>query len=155
MHIDLWHPTKNPDLDPREVGINSDFQVWWRGDCGHDFQQAVQRRAQSPFRSCQKCSHMGPTPRALLAQHPYADMWHPTKNDVDLASVGEHVPALLVARRLRPRLPAGRRYTDEVTPAHMPGVQPRAQVGVAGASRLPAGRLTRCRGSSSRQGASS
>ncbi len=88
MHIDLWHPTKNPDLDPREVGINSDFQVWWRGDCGHDFQQAVQRRAQSPFRSCQKCSHMGPTPRALLAQHPYADMWHPTKNDVDLASVG-------------------------------------------------------------------
>ncbi len=88
-YADMWHPDKNPGLDLAQLGVSSDREVWWCGDCGHDFQQAVEVRTRSRLRTCPACSSRGSVGRSLLAEHPYADMWHPTKNQgLDPATTG-------------------------------------------------------------------
>ena len=40
-----WHPTQNGELKPDMVTIWSDIAVWWRGSCGHEWQEAIKQRA--------------------------------------------------------------------------------------------------------------
>ena len=39
-----WHPTKNGRLTPKDVAPNSNKKVWWLGQCGHEWQAAINKR---------------------------------------------------------------------------------------------------------------
>ena len=39
----LWHLTKNDNLSPDEVTAGSEKNVWWMGECGHEWQRAVKK----------------------------------------------------------------------------------------------------------------
>lgn len=41
-----WHPDKNGSLTPDAVAPHSKLKVWWKCDAGHEWQAAVQSRAQ-------------------------------------------------------------------------------------------------------------
>jgi len=76
-----WHPTKNGDLTPNQVGNKSSLSVWWLGECGHDWKMKVfQRTAQkSNCQICKKYNEIGD--RSLTEKAPrVAAEWHPTKN---------------------------------------------------------------------------
>jgi len=39
-----WHPTLNGDLTPRDVTYGSTRRVWWRGKCGHEWEERIKVR---------------------------------------------------------------------------------------------------------------
>lgn len=41
-----WHPTKNHDLTPEQVAVNSNRMVWWKCSLGHAWRAPVSRRVQ-------------------------------------------------------------------------------------------------------------
>lgn len=49
----LWHPTKNGNLMPSQVGANSPRKVWWRCVRGHDTKVAIHSRVNGS--SCGVC----------------------------------------------------------------------------------------------------
>ena len=62
------HPTRNQDLDPYSLGINTRHDVWWRcPDCGHEWRARVRRRAAGS--GCPRCARarVGATLRARAA----------------------------------------------------------------------------------------
>lgn len=79
---DLWHPTLNGDLHPRDITVGSEKNVWWLGKCGHQWQRTVKAMTNSP--NCPYCigrkllkgfndlSTINPT---------LASEWHPTLNE--------------------------------------------------------------------------
>lgn len=76
-----WHPTKNGELTPSDVMGGTHRQVWWLGDCGHEWKAAIGSR--NAGRGCVFCANqqvlagfndLATTNPSLAAQ------WHPTKN---------------------------------------------------------------------------
>ncbi len=52
-----WHPMKNLELTPQNITPQSNWKVWWRGECGHEWQASVNHRFNGqgcPFCSGQK-----------------------------------------------------------------------------------------------------
>ena len=50
-----WHPTKNGLLSPEEVTPGMGKLVWWKGHCGHEWDDTILHRSQG--RSCPYCSN--------------------------------------------------------------------------------------------------
>lgn len=50
-----WHPTKNENLTPNDVGIGSKKKVWWLGNCGHEWLAIVSGRNNG--NGCPYCSN--------------------------------------------------------------------------------------------------
>lgn len=76
-----WHPKKNGDLTPSDVGVFSKKMVWWQCEKGHSWKQMVQIRAR--VNGCPVCSGRiaAPGVNDLATTHPeLAEQWHPTKN---------------------------------------------------------------------------
>jgi hypothetical protein len=78
-----WHPTKNGELSPSQVGPGSSKRVWWAGTCGHEWDVAVCDRVQYKT-GCPYCHGNlrvleGVNDLATL-QPKIAAEWHPTKN---------------------------------------------------------------------------
>jgi hypothetical protein len=49
-----WHPEKNGDLKPSQVGAGASKKVWWRCAFGHEWQTAIISRKKSNCPSCAK-----------------------------------------------------------------------------------------------------
>ena len=50
-----WHPIKNGEISPDQVLCGSAQKVWWKGKCGHEYEQAIVSRVQGG--NCPYCSH--------------------------------------------------------------------------------------------------
>lgn len=82
-----WHPTKNGELKPSNIGYGSARTVWWqcKDESGHEWQTTVTARTNKKKKNksvCPFCSNSryGQT-NSLLAVHPeIAAEWHPSKN---------------------------------------------------------------------------
>lgn len=48
-----WHPTKNGDLIPQDVTASSNKEVWWLGQCGHEWPAKIYSR--NAGRGCPYC----------------------------------------------------------------------------------------------------
>lgn len=79
-----WHPTKNGDLKPTMVTVNSGKKVWWICDKGHEYPATIAKRTDKKDpRGCPYCAN-----RKLLkgfndlaTVYPtIARQWHPTLN---------------------------------------------------------------------------
>ena len=78
------HPSRNGSLDPFELAAHSNFKVWWRCGCGHEWAASVASRVTGS--GCPECAKRRPplTERSLAVLHPeLAAELHPTRN-VDL-----------------------------------------------------------------------
>ena len=82
-----WHPTKNGDLTPRTVSLNSHKKFWFICYCcKHDFDMALYHINNGRWcrycagqdlcddEQCKMCLNKS------FASHPKAECWHPTKN---------------------------------------------------------------------------
>jgi predicted nucleic acid-binding Zn-ribbon protein len=80
-----WHPTRNGDLTPSDVGYASNKMVWWQCHvCGHEWQRQVCGRTQHRS-SCPQCARTAQAvPKAgnsLAERCPeVAEEWHLTRN---------------------------------------------------------------------------
>lgn len=73
-----WHPTKNNDLTPEMVTVQSGKLVWWKcSKCGKDWQTKVHSK-----RGCPHCLHKPKVGKDDLAtlRPEIAQEWHPFKN---------------------------------------------------------------------------
>lgn len=77
-----WHPTKNGSLTPDSVFPSASVKVWWKGKCGHEWQNTINTRAAG--RGCPYCS----SKKILIGFNDLestnpelAKEWHPTKNE--------------------------------------------------------------------------
>jgi hypothetical protein len=84
LHPELakeWHPTKNGNVTPNDVG-HSAQDIWWKCDKGddHEWQQSTNNRLKGS--GCPICSkHKVVKSNCLATTHPeMAKEWHPTKN---------------------------------------------------------------------------
>lgn len=50
-----WHPVKNGNLTPNDVGAGSGKRVWWLGKCGHEWDAIVSSRNNG--NGCPYCSN--------------------------------------------------------------------------------------------------
>jgi len=77
-----WHPNKNDDLTPQEVGIGSGKKVWWKCPKGEDHEWMTRVVARSNGKNCPICSgHKVAKSTSLATLKPsIAKQWHPTKN---------------------------------------------------------------------------
>lgn len=77
-----WHPTRNGNKTPEEVGINSSFKVWWKCPKGddHEWQSTVHHRTIGL--GCPICSNQKIVESNSLAtlNPELSREWHPTKN---------------------------------------------------------------------------
>jgi len=84
-----WHPTKNGELMPSDVGIGTHRKVWWLGKCGHEWLQMVYSRTNGS--GCPICSKQKQIDAyiktkvkekgSLVDVNPeLVKEWHPTKN---------------------------------------------------------------------------
>ncbi len=76
-----WHDTKNGSLKPRDVFPQSNRQVWWRCEEGHEWQTKVCHRVDGT--GCPYCSGQRAIPgeNDLETLRPdITKQWHPTKN---------------------------------------------------------------------------
>ncbi len=77
-----WHPTKNGDLKPTQIGSNNSKNVWWLGPCGHEWQMSTAKRVKQNC-GCYYCnsSRILEGFNDLETKKPeIAKQWHPTKN---------------------------------------------------------------------------
>ena len=84
-----WHPTKNGDLTPNQVSFGSMQKVWWRCECGYEWQASPNSRSKG--RGCPECAKTKRVKtirkkliekQGSLTDH-YPELvkeWHPTKN---------------------------------------------------------------------------
>ena len=80
--LSQWHKEKNGELTPKDVSFGSDRRVWWRGDCGHEWEAEVCGRA-SAGDGCPVCTGklVIPGVNDIVTTHPeIAKQWHPEKN---------------------------------------------------------------------------
>jgi hypothetical protein len=79
-----WHPTKNGDLTPQDITVNSNKKIWWLCEKGHSW--SVSPNIRFAGNGCATCSgqkvEVGFNDLATLRPDLAAE-WHPTKN-VDL-----------------------------------------------------------------------
>lgn len=50
-----WHPTKNGALEPQMFSAGSNIEVWWLGQCGHEWKARISKR--SLGHGCIYCSN--------------------------------------------------------------------------------------------------
>lgn len=79
-----WHPTKNTDVTPSDVGAYTHRKAWWRCEtCGHEWQAVVKSRAGINKCGCPVCAGkavlQGYNDLATLYPN-IASEWHPTLN---------------------------------------------------------------------------
>lgn len=77
-----WHPTKNRELTPEQVGAGYDKKVWWMCEKGHEWQAAVKTRVRESS-GCPVCANYVALAgyNDLATTHPLvAAQWHPEKN---------------------------------------------------------------------------
>jgi hypothetical protein len=78
-----WHPTKNGELKPSDVGIGSAKNVWWKCSKGddHEWRNTVTSRVSQGL-GCPVCSNQKIVRSNCLAtlNPQIARLWHPTKN---------------------------------------------------------------------------
>lgn len=77
-----WHPTKNGELTPQQIGSNNTHKVWWLGKCGHEWDAAVTSRFLG--KGCPICTNK----RCVIGLNDLATLfplvalqWHSIKND--------------------------------------------------------------------------
>jgi hypothetical protein len=93
-----WHPTKNGDLTPYDVGFGGHIKVWWK--ClvadDHEWETSPNRRTDQKGGGCPCCRGLKTVNSNCLATtHPQiAVQWHPTKN-------GEITPYMVVSGSAR------------------------------------------------------
>lgn len=63
-----WHPTKNGDLTPNDVAVNSGQKVWWMCGEGHEWECEINRRTRYNGSNCPTCSNQ----QILVG---YNDIW--------------------------------------------------------------------------------
>jgi len=75
-----WHLTKNDGLSPNDVTPNSNKNVWWKCERGHEWKSTVYNRTIG--RGCPYCSgRYAHNENSLQAISPdLAKQWHPSKN---------------------------------------------------------------------------
>jgi hypothetical protein len=76
-----WHPTKNNELNPKQVASKTKKKVWWLCPKGHSYEAAIQSRTASKS-GCSYCSgkKVGNENSFLILFPEIAKEWHPTKN---------------------------------------------------------------------------
>jgi hypothetical protein len=77
-----WHPTRNGDLTPFDVTINTKKKVWWRCDKADDHEWKSSIGNRNNGKGCSVCSgHTIVKSNCLATLNPkLAKEWHPTKN---------------------------------------------------------------------------
>lgn len=77
-----WHPTKNGDLTPDDVGVNTNIKHWWLCEKGHDWDANISNRHRVGT-GCPYCKNkrLWTGFNDLETVNPsLASEWHPTKN---------------------------------------------------------------------------
>ncbi|MBT7896235.1 MAG: DUF559 domain-containing protein, partial [Flavobacteriales bacterium] len=79
---DEWHPTKNKQLTPYDVGVGSNKIVWWKCDKGDDHEWKSSCYNRGKGHGCHICTGRKLVlSNCLHTTHPkLAKQWHPTKN---------------------------------------------------------------------------
>lgn len=76
-----WHPTKNEDIMPNTISLNSHKKFWWKCDKGHDWEISPHNRNNGS--DCPYCygrfAIKGETDLVTLMPE-IAKEWHPVKN---------------------------------------------------------------------------
>jgi len=77
-----WHPTKNDDFLPSDVGSGSRKKVWWICEKGHEWPAVVKERARACGSGCPYCAGnaVGPDNNLSVLFPQIAAEWHPTRN---------------------------------------------------------------------------
>lgn len=78
-----WHPTKNNNLKPDVVSVQSNKRVWWKCKEGHEWKAAIHNRTRNNGTNCPYCSGRKVITgiNDLTTINPeLAEEWHPTKN---------------------------------------------------------------------------
>lgn len=97
-----FHPTKNGDLDPNNLMVNSNFEaaksIWWicktksKTPCGHHWQASPNARKVSGCPSCHGTAVHSEDARNSLRHHPLFKELDPDKNTgVDFARIRKSV----------------------------------------------------------------
>ena len=76
-----WHPTKNGELTPSDVTAGGHRKIWWLGECGHEWNARVEKRARG--RGCPVCRGLLVVEGVndLASQHPeLASEWDIERN---------------------------------------------------------------------------
>lgn len=76
-----WHPAKNGDLRPSDVGVHSNMKIWWQCELGHEWEATPEGRAKGT--KCPYCTNRKVLKgfNDLETKSPaLAKQWHPTKN---------------------------------------------------------------------------
>jgi hypothetical protein len=76
-----WHPVKNGMLKASDVGVKSNTTVWWKGNCGHEWESVIYSRTVG--KGCPICTNkkISIGHNDLESMEPLiAAQWHPTKN---------------------------------------------------------------------------
>ena len=87
-----WHPTKNGNLTPSEVGEGSAKKVWWKCSEGEDHEWKAMVLSRKSGRNCPICANLKIVKsNSLQTLNPkLAKEWHPTKNgNLTPSEVGE------------------------------------------------------------------
>lgn len=53
----LWHPTKNGNMTPDNVTCGSNRLIWWKGDCGHEYQKTPAQMCKTEKKHCPYCNN--------------------------------------------------------------------------------------------------
>ncbi len=77
-----WHPTRNGQLTPMDVGTGTKRKVWWKCPEGDDHEWEALISSRASGRGCPFCAGYGVSYTNSLAEtYPeVAAEWHPTKN---------------------------------------------------------------------------
>ena len=78
-----WHPTKNGNLSPSDIGVGSSKKIWWKCDKGDDHEWIVGVGDRVNYQTgCPICSKRKIVlSNCLATTNPkLAKEWHPTKN---------------------------------------------------------------------------
>lgn len=51
--LEQWHPTKNGELTPKNVGKSSNKIIWWRCEYGHEWRTQANSRTKGT--GCPEC----------------------------------------------------------------------------------------------------
>lgn len=75
-----WHPTRNGDLNPRNVTPGSGKKVWWICINGHEWKAAIYSRSRGS--SCPICNKPIPAENGetIISNSDLVKEWHLTKN---------------------------------------------------------------------------
>jgi hypothetical protein len=92
-----WHPIKNGEIRPDQIGVAVATMFWWLGDCGHVWKASPNSRSgRRKHHGCPFCSgrRVQRGFNDLSTTHPIlSNEWHPTKNgdlSPDQINAGSH-----------------------------------------------------------------